>query len=96
MINIKIPLILGGLVNIISKASVESGKSFSEQILGPGLRLVSYFVAQVGHVFFFFFGFVVFYVVPNDANQMFLIHSLSSLLCTFPSYLVLEKELLSK
>lgn len=46
LINIKIPLILGGLVNIISKISSESEKSFSEQILSPGLRLVSYFVAQ--------------------------------------------------
>lgn len=47
VMNIQIPLVLGGIVNIISKVPSEDGKSFSEQMLGPGLRLVSMYVAQV-------------------------------------------------
>ena len=47
VMNIQIPLVLGGIVNIISQTPSGDGKSFSEQILGPGLRLVSMYVAQV-------------------------------------------------
>jgi len=54
-INIRIPLLIGGLVNVLSKyagpetATGDSHSSFMEDIKQPALQLVSMYALQVSH-----------------------------------------------
>jgi ATP-binding cassette subfamily B (MDR/TAP) protein 8 len=47
IVNIKIPLLLGELVNIVSNFTHDEAGNFIEEIKKPALKLVGYYSLQV-------------------------------------------------
>ncbi len=50
IVNIQIPLLLGDVVNVVSKFTAESTGNFMEEIRHPAIRLISLYGFQVGEI----------------------------------------------
>ena len=47
VVNIKLPLMVGEVVNVVSQFTKDSGKDFIEEIKKPAMRLIVTYLIQV-------------------------------------------------
>lgn len=50
LVNIKLPLMVGDVVNVVSKFAKDNTGNFLEEIKRPALKLIATYIAQVQHL----------------------------------------------